>query len=593
MKQSSGVKQTLKIFWQFTRPNQRFFWIGTIGAAIGVIAGDVLPPLVIAKAFDHLQSTAGTGNPLYFADFAPYVYTYLAITFVSVVVWRTQIWFVWRYEIPAIRNIAVHIFDHLQRLGSRFHADRFGGALVSQTNKFLTAYEKVMDEFTWSVTTGIVAFVASFLVLAFNALWFALIFLVISVVYFRIMYWRTTKTMPFDRALAASESERTAKLADMITNVSAVNSFAGEIHEKKLFERQADNTVQHYWGLLRKVMVNDAMSHGMTGSISLVAFTAGILAITTFNLPAGVLFLSVSYTMQLTRRLWEANRVMRHLNRSFGDAADMTAILQLTPEIADKPGAKALRVARGDIRLDMVDFGYADQREMELFKSLNLHVKPGEKVGLVGHSGGGKTTITKLLLRSVEINKGRILIDGQNIADVTQSSLRAHIASVPQEPMLFHRSLADNIAYGRPGASLKEIKAVAKMAHADEFIGQLPDGYETLVGERGVKLSGGQRQRVAIARAMIKNAPILVLDEATSALDSASEALIQDALWKLMGGRTAIVIAHRLSTIQRMDRIIVMDEGRIAEEGTHKELLNSDGIYANLWNHQSGGFLED
>ena len=228
-----------------------------------------------------------------------------------------------------------------------------------------------------------------------------------------------------------------------------------------------------------------------------------------------------------------------------------------------------------------------------LFNSFNLSIKPGEKVGLVGHSGSGKTTFTRLLLRFSDIRRGEICIDGQNIATVTQDDLHESIAYVPQEPLLFHRSIAENIRYGRLNASANDIAKAAKDAHATEFIDKLPSGYDTLVGERGVKLSGGQRQRIAIARAMIKNAPILVLDEATSALDSESEVLIQAALWKLMEGRTAIVIAHRLSTIQKMDRIIVLDDGKIVEQGSHKELITENGVYAKLWAHQSGGFIEE
>lgn len=228
-----------------------------------------------------------------------------------------------------------------------------------------------------------------------------------------------------------------------------------------------------------------------------------------------------------------------------------------------------------------------------MFRKFSLRIKPGEKIGLVGHSGSGKTSLTKLLLRFADINDGEITIDGQNITHITQDDLRRHIAYVPQEPLLFHRTIAENISYARPDSDQQEIESVAKMAHADEFIVKLAKGYDTLVGERGVKLSGGQRQRVAIARAMLKNSPILLLDEATSALDSESEILIQKALWTLMENRTAIVIAHRLSTIQKMDRIIVLDNGRVIEEGSHKELLRKTGKYAELWTHQSGGFLEE
>jgi ATP-binding cassette subfamily B protein len=247
----------------------------------------------------------------------------------------------------------------------------------------------------------------------------------------------------------------------------------------------------------------------------------------------------------------------------------------------------------GEIEMRNVTFRYSDNEGEHLFKDFNLKIASGEKVALVGHSGGGKTTVTKLLLRFMDIDGGEILIDGQNIALVPQNDLRSAISYVPQEPLMFHRSLTDNIKYGRLDATQDEVVKIAKLAHADDFIRKLKDGYDTLVGERGVKLSGGQRQRIAIARAMIKHAPILVLDEATSALDSESEKYIQDALWKLMEGRTAIVIAHRLSTVQKMDRIVVLENGEVTEQGTHNELLKKDGTYAKLWSHQSGGFLED
>ena len=258
-----------------------------------------------------------------------------------------------------------------------------------------------------------------------------------------------------------------------------------------------------------------------------------------------------------------------------------------------QPSLKKSVWRRGEVKFNDVDFAYPEKTRSTLFKGLNFKIKPGEKVGLVGPSGGGKTTITQLLLRFMDVQDGEITIDGQNIAAITQSDLRSRIAYVSQEPILFHRTLAENIGYGNHEADQQVIEGIAKMANAHEFIAKLPKGYDTLVGERGVKLSGGQRQRVAIARAMLKNAPILVLDEATSALDSESEVLIQDALWKLMEGRTAIVIAHRLSTIQKMDRIIVLEDGQIVEQGSHKELLRKDGTYARLWAHQSGGFIED
>jgi ATP-binding cassette, subfamily B, bacterial len=275
-----------------------------------------------------------------------------------------------------------------------------------------------------------------------------------------------------------------------------------------------------------------------------------------------------------------------------GDARDMVEILKIEAEVKDPQKPQKVRIGHGEIKFQSVQFQHSGSDEA-IFEDFNLDISAGEKVGLVGHSGSGKTTFTRLLLRFSDIDGGKILIDGQSISAITQADLRKNIAYVPQEPLLFHRTISENIAYGNGKASNKEVETAAKSSHAAEFIEKLPNGYETLVGERGVKLSGGQRQRIAIARAMLKDAPILMLDEATSSLDSESEKYIQDALWKLMEGRTAIVIAHRLSTIQRMDRIVVLDDGQVVEQGTHKELLDAGGTYARLWAHQSGGFLED
>jgi ATP-binding cassette subfamily B protein len=305
------------------------------------------------------------------------------------------------------------------------------------------------------------------------------------------------------------------------------------------------------------------------------------------------MFLILNYTSGIVNQLFQfSNNSLRNYNRSFGDSADMVKILLEDPEVQDAENPEPSRMDKGDIVFKGVTFTH-NGADDALFNELNLHISAGEKVGLIGHSGSGKSTFTRILLRFSDIDGGEILIDGQNIASVTQDDLREAIAYVPQEPLLFHRSIHDNIAYGKQGASREAVVQAAREANADEFIRNLPQGYGTLVGERGVKLSGGQRQRVAIARAILKDAPILMLDEATSALDSESEKLIQAALWQLMQGRTAIAIAHRLSTVQRMDRIIVMDDGNIVEQGTHAELIKKKGIYAKLWAHQSGGFIED
>jgi ATP-binding cassette subfamily B protein len=337
----------------------------------------------------------------------------------------------------------------------------------------------------------------------------------------------------------------------------------------------------------------DVFASSVTTSVQVMALIVAVVAVVAKNSNVATVYLMLSYSTMIADRLWEfSSNVIRNYNRSMGDAQEAVATLNTSPAVQDPPHPEKLRINNGVVSFNRVTFTH-DGSSDPIFENFSIQIVAGEKIGLVGRSGSGKTTFTRLLLRFSDIDDGEILIDGQNIASITQDDLRSMTAYVPQEPLLFHRSIAENIAYGKPSAGVAEIKQAARFAHADEFIKDLPQGYETLVGERGVKLSGGQRQRIAIARAMLKDAPLLVLDEATSALDSESEKLIQEDLWKLMEGRTAIVIAHRLSTIQKMDRIVVLEDGKIAEEGTHKELLTDNGTYAKLWAHQSGGFLED
>ena len=329
--------------------------------------------------------------------------------------------------------------------------------------------------------------------------------------------------------------------------------------------------------------------------VNMVTFVALlVLIVMSHNLfglgVASIVFL-YSVSNSLLSNVWTINHIMRSMNRSFGDASEMVGILDM-PYIVDDKTDKKLKVKKGVVEFNHIDYKHHDQKT-PLFVDFDLKIPAGKTVGLVGVSGSGKTTLTKLLLRFDDVTAGAIYIDGKDIRDVTQTSLREAIAYVPQESSLFHRSIFENIAYGKMDATREEVVRAAKLANADEFIKDLPNGYDTLVGERGVKLSGGQRQRVAIARAILKDAPILVLDEATSALDSESEALIQEALKNLMKNRTSIVVAHRLSTIAGLDMIVVLSEGRIVEQGSHQELLKKGGEYAKLWSRQSGAFLKE
>lgn len=407
------------------------------------------------------------------------------------------------------------------------------------------------------------------------------------------MYRR--RQVPYNKRWAKAESRRTGQLADTITNIQAVKSFASEAGETELMQSRVDEVHNRSIDTMRIAMRQELVTGFVQRSINVSVIVISILLAVSGRVDVGVIYLSLNFTMGLMRRLWDLNNTFRQFTRVFGDAHDMAEILQIEPEVADPANAKPFSAKKGVVDFDNVTFWYPEQTIKEsLFANFSLHIKNGEKIGLVGPSGGGKTSITKLLLRFMDIQKGSITIDGHKVSDMTQDDLRRSITYVPQEPLLFHRTIRENIAYGHSRTSDAEIVEAARKAHAHEFITGLPDGYETLVGERGVKLSGGQKQRIAVARAMLKEAPIVVLDEATSALDSESEAAIQAAFKELLKHKTAVVIAHRLSTIQNMDRIVVLDKGKVVEEGSHDQLKNKKGgLYARLWNHQSGGFIQE
>jgi ATP-binding cassette subfamily B protein len=489
------------------------------------------------------------------------------------------------------------MFNKFMNLSAGFHADNFGGSLVSQTTKLTHSYVRLADGFIFQLYGLIVSvvFVSIALYKTSPLFVWGLIGFSALFIYFNILL--SERVRKLGASEASAQNKTTGYLADAITNVLAIKSFSTRNYEKDRFNKATENTrgktVALMWGTLKVQL----FSSTITSSVLVMAALVAIIAVTVYGANPSVVFLMFTFAAFIGDSLWEfSSSTLRNYNRSIGDSREAVATLVTEPSVEDPKKPEKNRIKKGNIEFKNVVFDHESQIQKDdesLFDQLNFSVKSGERIGLVGHSGGGKTTITKLLLRFMDIDGGEILIDGQNIAKISQDNLRSSITYVPQEPLLFHRTLSENISYGNPAALEKEITKVAQAAHAHEFIEKLPKRYETLVGERGVKLSGGQRQRVAIARAMLKNAPILLLDEATSALDSESEKLIQDALWKLMEGKTAIVIAHRLSTVQKMDRIIVIENGQVVEEGSHKELLKNDGIYAELWKHQSGGFLED
>jgi ATP-binding cassette subfamily B protein len=551
-----------------------------------------IPPLILAAVLNKL-----THEHLSRADLWPQ-FGGLLIVFAIIAVFGTFFWrivdhYAWALEAKVERSMAQKVFRQLGEQSADFHANSFVGSLVSQTTKLLSAYVRISDTTMFMVLPLFWSIVFTVVIMAPRSPIYSAVLLVFSVIYIICAFYVTRPTRKLGAIHAASESAQTGRLADALTNIMAIKSFARESDELKSYARHTDKTYRSLLTLMHASQRQMAFFGMTTGILEAIALVVAVVAVVALGANIATAFLIFSYTSAITNQLFMfSNNSLRNYNRAIGDANDMIDILALTPKVLDPAKPQKSKMTNGHIRFDDVTFTHAGADDA-LFEGLSIDIKDGEKVGLVGHSGSGKTTFTRLLLRFSDIDGGAITINGQNIADVTQSDLHRAITYVPQEPLLFHRSIRENINYGKPAASDQEIERAARNAHAVEFIDLLPDGYDTMVGERGVKLSGGQRQRVAIARAMLKDAPILVLDEATSALDSESEGLIQDALWKLMQDKTAIVIAHRLSTIQHMDRIVVMDDGRIIEEGSHKSLLRKKGVYAGLWARQSGGFIDD
>jgi len=417
----------------------------------------------------------------------------------------------------------------------------------------------------------------------------ALVFLIWVFLYILIISFFVRKRMRYDVMKAEADSMVGGRLADVFSNIFALKVFSATDREKKSFNKVTENEKKRRSDAWNFGNVQEAVQAGLMTTIQSLVLYFIVRSWIHNTMTTGMVVLIQTYMIIIFDRLWEFGKALTKFMEAAADMKEVIDIFETVPDILDPAKPETINMKNGNIEFKNISFVYDSGQRV--FKNFDLKIKSGDKIGLVGHSGAGKSTITKLLLRFVDVSSGKIEIDGQDIRAILQDDLRKVISYVPQEPVLFHRSIRENIGYSRPGSTDKQIIEAAKRAHAHEFILDLQYGYDTFVGERGVKLSGGERQRIAIARAMLKDSPILILDEATSSLDSVSESYIQEAFEELMKGRTTIVIAHRLSTIQKMNRIIVLQDGEITEQGTHTELLNKHGVYADLWNHQTGGFL--
>lgn len=580
-------KHTIKLLWHTAMRYPARTLLALVGSALTSVVGGFAGPYIISLLLNQLQNGSISVNgtlPLIIA----YAFTQI---YGQIVGWRLSLFFNWTMETAAQRDLYERIFSTLTNQSLTFHSDRFGGALVSQTTKLIGAFERFWDTIMFQVVPSIASVVAAVVILGLVFWQYAVFLGVLSIAFTVAVLFGSKLLIVRNKEEAQASTAVNAYVADAVTNVMTIKSHGHETRELRTLVEKATFWRDKSLASMRGFLGVSTVYSSLVSILNVGALVGAIWASEHHIISIGIVYLSITYTFTVARQLWEMNSIMRNYNRIIGDAHDMTEILELQPSVVDKSTA-SLHVTKGAIEFKDVTFTHPGSEE-QLFNGFSLHAKPGERIGLVGHSGSGKTTLTRLLLRFSDIESGVISIDGQDISKVTQHSLRENIAYVPQEPMLFHRSLRENISYGNPGATDSQIFHAARQANALEFIQKLPEGLDTMVGERGVKLSGGQRQRIAIARAILKDAPILVLDEATSALDSESEKLIQDALTKLMKGRTSIVIAHRLSTIAKLDRILVLENGSITEQGSHADLLKQKGTYAKLWAHQSGGFIEE
>lgn len=554
-----------------------------------------IAPLLIAQILLSIQTGTVTLENSWWI-----VALFFLINIVTEAALRFVMWLMWGVQVKGAAHLYEVAYEKLSRHSLSFYSDTFTGSLVSKVNRFTASFMQFWDAVTYQVLFILTSVLATVIGLAIFVWQYALIVLALTIIFAVCAYFGTRFMRQRYKERSESYTEISGKLADSVGNMLAVKTDAREQAERKLLSVSVNNMFNKEMAARNSFTKVSAVYSFIMTLMRSGALVAAVLSIQSGIGNAAVVYICLTYTFNLLEEIWNINNLLRAYYQITGDAAETLEILEQPESIKDKTSIK-LKVKKPTIEFNDISFAHNTRKKDEnapdepgkLFESFTMKIPQNQKVGLVGVSGSGKSTLLKLLMRFYDVDAGRILVDGHDISRVTQQSLHQNIAYVPQEPLLFHRSLWENIAYARPDASMEEVRAAAAQANALEFIDQLPDGFHTLVGERGVKLSGGQRQRVAIARAILKNAPILVLDEATSALDSESEKLIQEALQKLMRGRTSIVIAHRLSTIAKLDRIVVLENGAIIEDGAHEELLKANGVYARLWAHQSGGFIEE
>ncbi|WNV85002.1 ABC transporter ATP-binding protein [Umezawaea sp. Da 62-37] len=552
-----------------------------VSPALSVTCRVYLAPLAVGALVGHL---AGGGDAV-----LPYVLAFGGLMLLSEVLWRIGVHCLNRADGRGIEHLSALAMDELLGKDAAFFHDNFAGSLTKRLLGFAFRFEDFVDALAFKVFANLIPLVCASVVLwSYTPLLVLVLVGMIAVTGLVVAPLIRRRQRLVNRREAAI-ARVSGHVSDTLANMEAVRAFAAERRESAEHRTRA---AEQRTLMLRSWDYGNLRIDTVIAPLSVFTNVLGLLLAVGISDGLGVeaIVVTFAYFGNATRIMFEFNQIYRQVENALTEAAQFTELLLDPPAVVDPRQPEQLRAKDSRVRFEDVEFGYGEGPP--LFDGLDLDIPAGTRIGLVGRSGGGKSTLTRLLLRLMDVDGGRILIGDQDITRLRQSDLRGLIAYVPQDPAMFHRTLRENIEFARPGATDAEIARAAYAAHVTEFVDALPEGFDTLVGERGVKLSGGQRQRVALARAVLRDAPILLLDEATSALDSESEVLVQEALWRLMEGRTAIVVAHRLSTVVRMDRLIVLDRGRIVEQGTHAELLAAGGTYTKLWHHQSGGFLD-
>ncbi|MEL7247258.1 MAG: ABC transporter ATP-binding protein [Bacteroidota bacterium] len=587
-----SLKQIIA-YWAAAAHPFRWYFAGIyLAYTVGITAEHILIPIYYQQIVDGMLVSPTEMNETEVTS----AYSQL-ITFVLIVgllsalrigMYRLGDWFFDRFRLGVVRNLENGMFGDYLRHGRKFFVNNFAGSLLNDHRQMRGAFDVFMDHGTFTFFWWLIVFNGSLIALSFIFPLAAIGILAWFAVYLVIVVLVSKKKLQHERKVAALNSSMTGLLADNLSNAMTIKTFGAEEREQGHFSSR--NEIRHrarhrnkYWSRWR---------NGLQG-IMLILLDVGILAMGAYYwmrgvISPGMIVLILYYANSISREVWNFSRMINAMTQAYADANKFMEHIRVQPDIQDPLSVSQRPVNEGAIELENINFNYPEGSHV--FEDFSLEIAPGEKVGIVGPSGSGKSTIVTLLQRHMDVQQGAILIDGIDIRQLPQAYLRSKISLVPQDPSLFHRSLRENIAYGKPDATMEEIVAAARKAQAHDFIMETVEGYSTMVGERGIKLSGGQRQRIAIARAILEaeSAPIVIFDEATSSLDNKAEKEIQAAIDAALSDaeRTGIIIAHRLSTLRNVDRIIVLDQGQIVEQGTHQQLMLRDGLYAELYNSQ-------